>query len=431
MSEWTLKTDSTGQLTITVEGEEWEKAVDKSFRKIAREVEIPGFRKGKAPKNLLLKRLNMQSVYYDVFEKNINDWYNNALLEHDLRVVSQPELSGTPDFSKSRAIITIDVEVYPEGKVADYSGIEYKVEEPEVTDEMIQAELESLRKKYTEIEEIDGEAGQNDIVNIDFEGFIDDVAFDGGKASAYDLALGQNSFVPGFEDQLIGAKAGDEKEIVVTFPADYRDESVANKEAVFKVKVNSVKREIMPVVDDNFAEDVNFPNVGTVAELKDYLKGAIKKSLRENLEQQADVRLEADVADLCLNDISEKLIENRAKEMLNSTFANIQNAGYSATQYLQMMGKSPEEMLEQMKDAAEQSLKFEFAVDAIGKAEGFTVTDEEAKEYVRENAAELEMSAEDLLAQVGLGTFKRDVLRSRVIDFLKGKGKAAEGEEAE
>ena len=208
MSEWTLNTDSMGRLTITVEGEEWEKAVDKSFRKIAREIELPGFRKGKAPKNMLLKRLNMQSVYYEAFKTNIDSWLGKAVLEHNLKVISQPQVVGTPSFSKSNATVTIDLEVFPTGKIADYK-------------------------------EIDGEAGRDNIVNIDFEGFIDDVAFDGGKASSYDLTLGSNSFIPGFEDQLIGAKAGDEKEIVVTFPEDYSNESIAGKEAVFKVKVNN------------------------------------------------------------------------------------------------------------------------------------------------------------------------------------------------
>ncbi len=431
MSEWTLNTDSMGRLTITVEGEEWEKAVDKSFRKIAREIELPGFRKGKAPKNMLLKRLNMQSVYYEAFKTNIDSWLGKAVLEHNLKVISQPQVVGTPSFSKSNATVTIDLEVFPTGKIADYSGIEYKVEEPEVTDAMVQAELEDLRRRYTEIEEIDGEAGRDNIVNIDFEGFIDDVAFDGGKASSYDLTLGSNSFIPGFEDQLIGAKAGDEKEIVVTFPEDYSNENIAGKEAVFKVKVNNVKKETIPEVDDNFAEDVNFPNVSTVDELMDYLKGAIAKSLKGKLEQQAERRLEAEVADLCLNEIPGHLIEERAKEMLNNAFTNVQNAGYSVSQYIQLTGKGTEEMLEEMKGNAEQSLKFELAIDAIGKAEGITVTDEEVKESLRESAEELEMNAEELLNQVNFDDVKQEILQRKVIDFLKGKGTVTEGEEAE
>jgi trigger factor len=244
MSNWTLKEKSTGDLEVTIEGEEWTKAVEKAFNKIAKNVTINGFRKGAAPKNLLEEKVSAGERQIQAIEDNANEWMRAALKENNLEPISQPQLD-VKSADANKAVLVFTFAVQPEVKVKDYKGLPYAMEDTSVSDDEFNAELNRMRETYADLQTKDGAAEKGDTVNIDYEGFKGDVAFDGGKAEGYNLELGSNSFIPGFEDQLIGAKAGEDKELKLKFPEDYHAEDLKGAEVTFKVKVNSVQTKVM------------------------------------------------------------------------------------------------------------------------------------------------------------------------------------------
>ena len=240
MSNWTLKEKSVGDLEVTVSGEEWTKAVKKAFNKIAKNVTIDGFRKGCAPVALIEKRVSEAERYYQAIDDNANTWMRNAMEENNLQPISQPKLDiKSVDAEKAELVFTFAV--YPTCEVTDYKGLTFTDVSTRVLKKEIDAELDRMRENYADMETVDGEAQDGDTVNIDYEGFKDGVAFEGGKAEGYNLTLGSKSFIPGFEDQLVGAKAGEEKELNLSFPEDYPAEDLKGAAVVFKVKVNKVE----------------------------------------------------------------------------------------------------------------------------------------------------------------------------------------------
>ena len=241
MSTWTLKEKSTGELEVVIEGEEWTKAVNKAFNKIAKNVSIHGFRKGCAPKALVEKQVSMGERQAAAIDENINVWLKKGLDETGVEPISQPSVD-VREINNEKAVLVYTFQVMPEVTVTDYRGLKYEVEDTTVTDEEVNAEIDRMRKQYADIEEKEGAAENGDIVNINYEGFKDEVAFEGGKADNNDLTLGSGSFIPGFEDQLVGVSAGEEKDLHLTFPEDYHAADLAGAEVVFKVKVNAVKK---------------------------------------------------------------------------------------------------------------------------------------------------------------------------------------------
>ena len=271
MSTWTLKEKSMGDMNVTIEGEEWKNAVKKAFNKIAKNAKIDGFRKGHVPAAMLEKKVSMAERQAQAIEDNANEWMRKAFEELNLTPISQPQLDvKSMDDEKAELVFTFAV--MPEVELGEYKGLKYEVEAAEVTDEELNEEIDRMRKQYSDLETVEGEAQEGDTVKIDYEGFKDGVAFEGGKAENYGLKLGSGSFIPGFEDQLIGCKAGDEKELNLTFPEDYHAEDLKGAAVVFKVKVHEVTREVLPELDDDFAKDTNIPNVETVEDLKNTVK---------------------------------------------------------------------------------------------------------------------------------------------------------------
>ena len=271
-----LKEKSTGDLEVTVSGEEWTNALDKAFKKLAKEVSIPGFRKGKVPEKMLKKYVNENQVMVEAIDANLNAWLISGMTEAGVEPISQPSVNiKSMDATGATLVYTFEVE--PEVKLGEYTGLDYNVKETTVTDEELDAEINRMRKTYAEMETVE-EAENGDTVVIDYTGYKDGVEFDGGKAEGHHLVLGSNSFIPGFEDQLVGVKTGEDREINLTFPEDYFAEELKGAAVVFKVHVNEIKREVLPELNDEFAEDVNIPGVETV----DDLKAKVRERLETN-----------------------------------------------------------------------------------------------------------------------------------------------------
>ena len=418
MSNWTLKEKSTGDLEVIIEGEEWTKAVEKAFNKIAKNVTINGFRKGAAPKKLIEEKVSDAERRVQAIEDNANTWMRAALEENKLEPISQPQLD-VKSADADKAVLVFTFAVQPEVKVADYKGLPYAVEDTSVSDDEFNAELNRMRETYADLQTKEGAAEKGDTVNIDYEGFKGDVAFDGGKAEGYNLELGSGSFIPGFEDQLIGAKAGEEKELNLKFPEDYHAEELKGADVVFKVKVNDVKTKVMPEIDDDFAKDVNIPNVETAEDLKKTVRERLENSKKSEAEQKADNALMDALAEKVEAEIPDVLVDEEVQNQVNQLAQQIQQYGMNLTQYLSMMGKKPEDLKADYHDNAEKTVKLRLALETIAKLEDFKPSDEDvAKEY--DNIAkQYSMDVEKVKSMIDPELLKKDLCNQKAYDFVK------------
>jgi len=418
MSNWTLKEKSTGDLEVTIEGEEWTKAVEKAFNKIAKNVTINGFRKGTAPKKLIEEKVSDAERRVQAIEDNANTWMRAALEENKLEPISQPQLD-VKSADADKAVLVFTFAVQPEVKVADYKGLPYAVEDTSVSDDEFNAELNRMREIYADLQTKEGAAEKGDTVNIDYEGFKGDVAFDGGKAEGYNLELGSGSFIPGFEDQLIGAKAGEEKELNLKFPEDYHAEELKGADVVFKVKVNDVKTKVMPEIDDDFAKDVNIPNVETAEDLKKTVRERLENSKKSEAEQKADNALMDALAEKVEAEIPDVLVDEEVQNQVNQLAQQIQQYGMNLTQYLSMMGKKPEDLKADYHDNAEKTVKLRLALETIAKLEDLKPSDEDvAKEY--DNIAkQYSMDVEKVKSMIDPELLKKDLCNQKAYDFVK------------
>jgi len=418
MSNWTLKEKSTGDLEVTIEGEEWTKAVEKAFNKIAKNVTINGFRKGTAPKKLIEEKVSDAERRVQAIEDNANTWMRAALEENKLEPISQPQLD-VKSADADKAVLVFTFAVQPEVKVADYKGLPYAVEDTSVSDDEFNAELNRMRETYADLPTKEGAAEKGDTVNIDYEGFKGDVAFDGGKAEGYNLELGSGSFIPGFEDQLIGAKAGEEKELNLKFPEDYHAEELKGADVVFKVKVNDVKTKVMPEIDDDFAKYVNIPNVETAEDLKKTVRERLENSKKSEAEQKADNALMDALAEKVEAEIPDVLVDEEVQNQVNQLAQQIQQYGMNLTQYLSMMGKKPEDLKADYHDNAEKTVKLRLALETIAKLEDLKPSDEDvAKEY--DNIAkQYSMDVEKVKSMIDPELLKKDLCNQKAYDFVK------------
>lgn len=418
MSNWTLKEKSTGDLVVTIEGEEWTKAVDKAFNKIAKNVTINGFRKGSAPKRLVEEKVSLGERQVQAVEDNANDWMRKALEENNLEPISQPQLDVKAiDADHVELVFTFAVQ--PTVTVKDYKGLPYTLEDTTVTDEEFDNELNRMRETYADYETKEDEAANGDTVNIDYEGFKDGVAFEGGKAEGYNLVLGSGSFIPGFEDQLVGVKAGDEKELNLTFPEDYHAEELKGANVVFKVKVNEVKTKVLPEVDDDFAKDVNIPNVETAEDLKKTVRERLENNKKNAAEQKADNALMEALVEKVEVDLPEVMIEEEVQNQLNQLASQIQQYGMSLTQYLSMMGKKVEDLKADYRASAEKTVKIRLGLEEIGKLENLEPTEEDVEKEYADIAKQYNMEVEKVKAAINVDLLKRDVRNQKAYDFVK------------
>lgn len=418
MSTWTLKEKSTGDMEVVIEGEEWKKAVDKAFNRIAKNVTIHGFRKGSAPKNLVEKQVSMGERQAAAIDENVNTWLKKGLEECNLEPISQPSVD-VKEVSTEKVVLVYTFQVMPEVTVTDYRGLSYEVAETSVTDEEVNAEIDRMRKNYADIEDKEGAAENGDIVNINYEGFKDDVAFEGGKADNYDLTLGSGSFIPGFEDQLVGVTAGETKDLHLTFPEDYHAEDLAGKEVVFKVKVNAVKKEVLPEVDDDFAKDVSIPNVETAEDLIKTVRERLESSKKQNAENEADNKLVEQIVEHTSVELPDALVDEEINNQIQQLANQISQYGMSLTQYLSMMGKKPEDLKEDYRENAVKTVTTRLALEKIAETENIVPTDEDLDKEYDEIAKAYSMEVEKVKSLINPEMLKKDVANQKAFELVK------------
>lgn len=381
------------KLTIEVGADEFEKAVEKAYLKTKKNFNVPGFRKGHAPRKVIENAYGWLVFFDDAFDIAYPEVYEAAVREHEITPVDRPEISILSCEQGAPVVFTAEVAVKPEVTLGAYKGIEVEKQEYNVTDEMVEAEIQKEREKIASTVEVTGRAvADGDKVNLDYSGSVDGVKFDGGTAENQELTIGSGMFIPGFEEQMVGMNVGEEKDITVTFPEQYHSEELAGKEAVFHVKVNAIEETVLPEADDEFAKDVS--EFDTIAELR----ADKRKKLEEAAELRAKNQRENELIEkACENAavvIPEAMIERQMDHILNDIRYRLSMQGISLEDYCKYTGTSIEDMRKEMHEDAAKRVKSQLVLEAIGKAEAVEAAAEEIEEKLNEYAAQFGDKAE-------------------------------------
>mgnify|MGYP004687986169 FL=1 len=427
------KTDKTNEvkLTFTVEAEKFDEGMKKVYAKTAKYFSIPGFRKGKAPMSLIEKTYGSSIFYEDTFNEIVPEIYENELKTNNIDAVSRPEIEITQMEKGKDLIFTAVVQTKPEVKLGKYKGIELEKNDVSVMAADVKKELDRMAEKNSRLVTVEDRAVKNkDIAVIDFEGFVDGVAFEGGKAEKHELEIGSKTFIPGFEDQVIGMKINEEKDINVKFPEEYFSKELAGKDATFKVKLHEIKVKELPTIDDEFAKDVS--EFDTLKELK----ASIKEKLVEEKKNQAKYQLEEaaikTVSDNTTIDIPSGMIENEIDNILKEIDGRLAYQGLNLEQYLKMLNKSEDDMRKEYESQAAESVKTRLVLEAIVKAEKIEATDAEIEEKIKEMAANYGKKEEDLLNNENLKDYlKNNITTEKAIQFIVDNAKISEAKKSE
>ena len=407
------------KVEITVDAAKFDEAIKKVYFKSAKYFNIPGFRKGKAPMQIVEKYYGKEIFYEDAFNEVAQDALEEAVKENKLEVVSRPDIEVTQIEKGKDLIFTAVMQTKPEAELGKYKGIEIKKIEYNVTDEDINHELGHMQEHNSRLITIeDRPVESGDIATIDFEGFVDGVAFDGGKAEGHELEIGSNTFIPGFEDQVIGMKIDEEKDINVKFPEEYFSKDLAGKDATFKVKVHEIKKKELPELDDEFAKDVS--EFDTIAELKADIK---EKQQKQNDEKAKYETQDAVIKAVCENikvDIPSGMVEMEIDNMLKDVEQRLSYQGLKLEQYLKMMGKTEEEIRKEYEPQAIEGIKSRLALEAVIKAEKIEATDEEIDEKLKEMAKNYgKENDEEFLKNENVRNYiKQGLTSEKAMDFL-------------
>jgi len=408
------------KLTIEVSAEELEGALQKAYQKQKSKIAVPGFRKGKVPRQLIEKMYGPEIFYDDAANALIPEAYSKAYDESGLDIVSQPKIEVTQIEKGKPFIFIAEVAVKPEVTLGEYKGIEVDKVSAEVEDAEVEAKLEEEREKNARtIEVTDRPVADKDEVVLDFEGFVDGVAFEGGKGENYPLTIGSGSFIPGFEEQLIGAEAEKEVEVKVTFPEDYHAEELKGKDAVFKCTVHEIKTKELPELDDEFASEVS--EFDTLVEYKEDIKAKlIESKTAEGKRKQEDQAVEALIAASEM-DIPEAMVETQSRQMADDFAQRLTQQGLSMEQYMQFTGMTTEKMLEEMRPQAEKRIKTRLVLEAVAKAENIEISDEKLDEEIAKMAEAYQMEADKLKEYMGdreKAQMKEDMAVQEAVTFL-------------
>jgi trigger factor len=427
--------DSRVEVQVEVPAAEVEKATSRAARAMAKEMRMPGFRAGKAPPSLVIQRLGFGPVLQEAIREALPEWYERALLDSEVSPIGDPsiEMVSTPEDEGGALEFKFEVGVRPEARLGDYKGLEVGKEEKEVPEEIVDTEVERIREGFARLEPVEREAAEGDSLLIDFEGFLDGSAFEGGAAEDYLLALGSGQLIEGFEEQLTGARAGEEREVKVTFPEDYQAEHLAGQEAVFKVKVKEVREKVLPDLDDDFASDAS--EFDTLEELRENIREKVASALGSRAEEDFRVAaIDAAVAEATV-DVPAELATARASERWERMERQLAGRGMDPNAFLQMQGKTRDELIEETKPDAEKELKREAVVTAIAEAEGIEVSEEEMVEALEHSAEHERTTPEKLLErlrQSGRDALIREDLRARkAMELVAESAKPIPKEQAE
>ena len=409
-------------LTIEITKAEFEAAKDKAFKKTGKNITVPGFRKGKAPRKMIEKLYGEGVFFEEAFNIIYPDAMEMAVEKSGIKPVGRADVDLGDPAEEGGLTIIAKVPVEPEVELGEYKGIEVEKETVKVLQADVKAELNRMAQRNARTETVDRKAKKNDTVDIDFEGFVDGVPFEGGKAEHHELTLGSGAFIPGFEDQLIGCKAGDEKDVVVTFPEEYHAKELAGKEATFKCKVHKVEETILPEIDDEFAKDVS-----DTCETLDDLKKEITERLKAERQEAADNAFEEKVLDAVIDgmkaDIPAAMIDAQVDTIVQDFGYRLQMQGMGLEQYLKMTGTEMGAFRAMFKDQAERQVKTRLALQKVVELEGITVSDKELEEEYAKMAEQYKMEVEKVKAIVSKEALEGDLKISNALEFIKKNAK--------
>ncbi len=410
------KENGKAKVVVEIDKAEFEQALNKAYAKCRKDIMLPGFRKGKAPRKMVESMYGATVFYEDAVNEIFPDIYTKAIVEQELKAVGSPSVSNMDTPDEGGVVLTIETELYPEVTLGQYKGLEVPKREVKVEESEVDAEVNRMAERNARIETVDRAAANGDTVVIDFEGFVDDKPFQGGKAEDYSLTLGSGSFIPGFEDALVGAVAGEERDVNVTFPEDYSAKELAGKPAVFKCKVHEVKESIKPELDDEFAKDVS--EFDTLDALKDDIRTRFTKSREEQNErafESAAVQMAA--ANMTCN-IPACMIDEQVDHQIEQFAYQLQSQGMKMEDYVKMVGGDLSSLRASMRPMAEQTVRSDILLSEIAHAENLEVTDEEVEEELKKLAEQYQMELDKVKAAVDTAAVKSDLMGRKAAKLI-------------
>ena len=407
------------EIEIKIENETWEKALDASFEKKVKEIKVDGFRKGKCPRNIFEKKFGKESLYLEAADYVLPEAYESAVKKDNLIPIIEPKVD-IKKIDENGITFLFTITTKPEVKISKYKDLGVKKAETKITKKEVDAEIEKLLDKYADIVVKDGKIENGDTAIIDFEGFIGDTPFEGGKGENYPLVIGSGSFIPGFEEQLIGLKSGEETDVKVKFPEDYHAEDLKGKDAVFKVKVHEVKTKEKPKMDKEFFLDLGFDNVNTEEELRDLVKVELEAQKDyENDNKYVDDLLEA-VNKNTTVDVPEELVNEEIDRMIKQYEQNLQMQGVTLEMFYQFTNSDEQALRDQMREEALKRVQYRFILEEIAILEKIEISDEDADKEAEELSKKYNMTKEELLKQFGgIEMIKYNMQMEKAIDVLK------------
>ena len=410
------KENGKAKVVVEIDKAEFEQALNKAYAKCRKDIMLPGFRKGKAPRKMVESMYGATVFYEDAVNEIFPDIYTKAIVEQELKAVGSPSVSNMDTPDEGGVVLTIETELYPEVTLGQYKGLEVPKREVKVEESEVDAEVGRMAERNARIETVDRAAANGDTVVIDFEGFVDDQPFQGGKAEDYSLTLGSGSFIPGFEDALVGAVAGEERDVNVTFPEDYSAKELAGKPAVFKCKVHEVKESIKPELDDEFAKDVS--EFDTLDALKDDIRTRFTKSREEQNErafESAAVQMAA--ANMTCN-IPACMIDEQVDHQIEQFAYQLQSQGMKMEDYVKMVGGDLSSLRASMRPMAEQTVRSDILLSEIAHAENLEVTDEEVEEELKKLAEQYQMELDKVKSAVDTAAVKSDLMGRKAAKLI-------------
>lgn len=424
-TKWEKQEGNKGVLTFEVSVEDFDQALDQAFKKVSKDVQIPGFRKGKIPRSIFEKRFGVESLYQDAVDIVLPSAYSKAVDEAEIFPIAQPSIDIDQIEKGQPLVFTAEVEVKPEVKLGEYKGLEVEEKSVEVTDEDVEQEIENLRERQAElVVKEDSEIENGDTAVIDFEGFKDGVAFEGGQGENHSLEIGSGQFIPGFEEQLIGKKAGDETEVEITFPEEYHAEDLAGQDAVFKVKIHEVKAKELPELDDEFAKDVD-EEVETLDELKAKKREELETNKKQQAENEQREELLQQASDNIEVEVPEAMVDTEVNQMVREFEQQLQMQGMTLEMYSQFSGQDENALKEQMREDAEKRVKTNLTLEAIAEAENLEATEEDIDAELEKMGSMYGVEKEQLLQMLGgsTETLENDLKMRAAIEFLAENSK--------
>ncbi|MEB7823557.1 trigger factor [Staphylococcus chromogenes] len=429
---WEKKEGNEGLLQVTVPAEEVDKALDQAFKKVVKQINVPGFRKGKVPRPIFEQRFGVEALYQDAVDILLPKAYSNAVEEAGINPVDQPEIEVTQIEKGKEFKFDATVTVEPEVELGDYKSLEIEKQDTELTDEEVETTInQRLEAMADMVIKEDGKVEEGDTVNLDFDGYVDGEQFEGGQADGYDLEIGSGMFIPGFEEQLVGLKVGEEKDVEVTFPEEYHAEELAGKPATFKTKINEIKTKEVPELDDELANELD-SEANTVDEYKENLRKQLAESKAteaENVQKEEAITKATDNAKV---DIPDAMIKTEEDRMLQEFAQRLQQQGLNLETYFQISGQSEEDLRGQMKEDAEQRVKTNLTLAAIADAENIEASDEDVEKELETMSSQFGISVDDIKSTLGnTDIVKNDVRVKKVIDLLVNEAKFVEATQKE